>query len=304
VESIPVEELNDFIVRLMKRGMSANTVRHNVIIVAQFFRRNGRPGLTRQLHLPGKISTLPREYKEDALGRFFGACDAWERALFSTFLLTGMCAQEVMHLCWPDVNLRLRTIRVTAKPERGFYPKRWEEREIPIASHLVNLLEGHPRTNGPFVFPSPTGNREQSMLRRVKEVAVQAGLKTEFDLKTFRSTFATRMLRAGFDVRTVLHWMGHKSLETTMRYLVPATDVHERLNRSRFPQRRHRSPNPRGERLRTCRLQQMGRDQKPSRAWIDQLGWGSCRSPSGSPGTAGCGLEVGDTRPLLIKRVF
>lgn len=235
VESITVEELNDFIVRLMKRGVSANTVRHNVIIVAQFFRRNGRPGLTRQVHLPEKISTLPREYCEDDLGRFFGACDAWERALFSTFLLTGMREQEVMHLWWPDINFRLRTIRVTAKPERGFYPKRWEEREIPIANQLVSLLKGHPRTNSPFVFPSPTGNREQNMLRRVKEVAVQAGLKTEFDLKTFRSTFATRMLRAGFDVRTVQHWMGHKSLETTMRYLVPATEVHERLDQVTIP---------------------------------------------------------------------
>lgn len=129
VESITVEELNEFSIRLMKRWMSPNTVLHNIIIVAQFFRRNGRPGLTRQLHLPEKISTLPREYSEDDLGKFFGACDAWERALFSTFLLTGMREQEVMHLCWPDINFRLRTIRVTAKPERGFYPKRWEERE-------------------------------------------------------------------------------------------------------------------------------------------------------------------------------
>lgn len=235
VESITVEELNEFIVRLMKRGMSANTVLHNVIIVAQFFRRNGRPGLTREMHLPEKISALPREYSEDDLAKFFGACDAWERALFSTFVLTGMREQEVMHLCWPDINFRLRTIRVTAKPERGFYPKRWEEREIPIANHLVSVLEGHPRTNSPFVFPSPTGNREQNMLRRVKEVAVRAGLKTEFDLKTFRSTYATRMLRAGFDVRTVQHWMGHKSLETTMRYLVPATEVHERLDLVTIP---------------------------------------------------------------------
>ena len=53
---------------------------------------------------------------------------------------------------------------------------------------------------------------------------------TQFDLKTFRSTYATRMLRAGFDVRTVQHWMGHRSLETTMRYLAPAKDVHDRLD--------------------------------------------------------------------------
>ena len=34
----------------------------------------------------------------------------------------------------------------------------------------------------------------------------------------------------GFDVRTVQHWMGHKSLETTMRYLAPATDVRDELD--------------------------------------------------------------------------
>jgi integrase len=36
-------------------------------------------------------------------------------------------------------------------------------------------------------------------------------------------------------VRTVQHWMGHKSLETTMRYLVPASDVHDRLDRVVVP---------------------------------------------------------------------
>src|SRR6202035_2268769 len=56
-----------------------------------------------------------------------------------------------------------------------------------------------------------------------------------FDLKTFRSTYATRMLRQGFDVRTVQPWMGHKSLETTMRYLVPATDVHGKLDQVKIP---------------------------------------------------------------------
>jgi hypothetical protein len=43
------------------------------------------------------------------------------------------------------------------------------------------------------------------------------------------------MLRQGFDVRTVQHWMGHKSPETAMRYLVPATDVHGKLDQVRIP---------------------------------------------------------------------
>ena len=74
------------------------------------------------------------------------------------------------------------------------------------------------------------------MLDRCKAIAKRAGLDpAKFDLKTFRSTYATRMLRQGFDVRTVQHWMGHKSLETTMRYLVPATDVHGRLDLVKIP---------------------------------------------------------------------
>jgi integrase len=69
------------------------------------------------------------------------------------------------------------------------------------------------------------------MLEHCKSIAKRAKLDpTKFDLKTFRSTYATGMLRRGFDVRTVQHWMGHKSLETTMRYLAPATDVHDELD--------------------------------------------------------------------------
>ena len=70
------------------------------------------------------------------------------------------------------------------------------------------------------------------MLDKCKAIAERAKLDAKrFDLKTFRSTYATRMLRSGFDPRTVQHWMGHKSLETTMRYLAPAKDVHDRLDK-------------------------------------------------------------------------
>jgi integrase len=102
---------------------------------------------------------------------------------------------------------------------------------------LAAILERHPETNrSVFMFSSPTGNREQNMLRLCKAVAEPAGLDpAAFDLKACRSSYATRMLRQGFDVRTVQDWMGHKSLKTTMRYLVPATDVHDRLDEIEIP---------------------------------------------------------------------
>jgi integrase len=135
------------------------------------------------------------------------------------------------------VDVKLQTVRVSAKPDLGFYPKRWEDREIPAPAELIAELQKHTRRpNCKFVFPSPTGNREQHMLDHCKSVAKRAGLDpTKFDLKTFRSTYATGMLRRGFDVRTVQHWLGHKSLETTMRYLAPATDVHDELDLVTIP---------------------------------------------------------------------
>ena len=52
-------------------------------------------------------------------------------------------------------------MRVTAKPELGFYPKRWEEREVPIPVQLIGLLKAHTRRPScNFVFSSPKGNRE------------------------------------------------------------------------------------------------------------------------------------------------
>jgi integrase len=104
---------------------------------------------------------------------------------------------------------------------------------VPVPKQLIELLKVHPRKDGSrFVFPSPRGNRELHMLDKCKAIAERAKLSpTHFHLRRFRSTYATRMLRSGFDVRTVQHWMGHKSLETTMRYLSPAKDVHERLDK-------------------------------------------------------------------------
>jgi integrase len=95
--------------------------------------------------------------------------------LFATFLLTGFREQEVMFLRWSDVNFELRTVRVTSKPELGFYPKRWEDREIPAPVELIEELRKHMhRPNCQFVFPSPTGNREQHMLDHCKSIAKRA----------------------------------------------------------------------------------------------------------------------------------
>jgi integrase/recombinase XerD len=233
IDSITTDDLNQFMVHLKKRHrLENNSLIHNMVIVAQFMKKQGRPGLMRGVELPEPVRSLPREYTDGELEAFFAACSSEERALFATFLLTGFREMEVVHLAWTDINFTLSTIRVTAKPDLGFSPKRWEEREVPAATYLMELLKAHPHKGASrLVFPSPPGNREYHMLDKCKAIAERAKLNPEhFDLRKFRSTYATRMLRAGFDVRTVQHWLGHRSLETTMRYLAPARDVRERLD--------------------------------------------------------------------------
>jgi hypothetical protein len=50
--------------------------------------------------------------------------------------MTGMREQEVMHAYWSDVNFSHTTVRVSHKPDRGWTPKAYKEREIPIPATI------------------------------------------------------------------------------------------------------------------------------------------------------------------------
>jgi integrase len=200
IDQISSDDLTSYIIVLKKdHSLGANTILHNLVIVARLLKRLGRPGVTKGLRLPERITRLPREYREADLAKFFKAAYDTEKALYSTFLLTGFREMEVVHLYWSDINFDLQTARVSSKPELGFYPKRWEEREVPIPVKLIELLKAHrPRPGCKLVFPSPTGNREYHMLDHCKAVAKRATLEeAQFDLKTFRSTYATRTFGLG-----------------------------------------------------------------------------------------------------------
>jgi len=144
-------------------------------------RRHHRRAATARTH-----HTTAARAPHSGPGQFVKAAYDSEKTLLSTFLLTGLRELEVVQLFCTDVSFELRTIRVSAKPELGFYPKRWEEREVPIPVQLIERLKAHTRRPGcNFVFSSPKGNREYHMLDHCKAVAKRAGLDpAKFDLKT------------------------------------------------------------------------------------------------------------------------
>jgi integrase len=134
------------------------------------------------------------------------------------------------------VNLAAATVRVSHKPEWGWTPKAYKEREIPIPAKLVKKLKAFRAKadkNCGLVFPTAGCNPKLDFLDCLKTVAERTKLKREdFWLHEFRSTFATRCLWAGVDLRTVQQWLGHSDMESTMRYLKPSRSqkVREKVN--------------------------------------------------------------------------
>jgi integrase/recombinase XerD len=170
----------------------------------------------------------PEIYEPEDLDALFAACDDEERLWFEFFLGTGMREQEVQHVYWRDVNLKASTVWVTHKSDRGWTPKAYKERGIPISDSLVARLKAwKPRSDGrcELLFPTSGCNPKLDFLDCLKAVAERAGLDpSDFWLHKFRATFATRLLRAKLDLASVQKVLGHTDIASTMRYLRAADD--------------------------------------------------------------------------------
>jgi integrase/recombinase XerD len=200
--------------------------------VMMFLKAHGIRGLVGKNDWPRYTEEEPEIYEQEELDKLFAKCDAEERLWYEFFLMTGMREQEVMYTYWSDVNLTAGTVRVSHKPDRGWTPKAYKEREIPIPTKLVNSLKAWKKEaakNCALVFPTAGCNPKLDFLDGLKAVSERAKLdKENFWLHKFRATFATWSLWAGVDLRTVQQWLGHSDMESTMRYLKPSRSQHVR----------------------------------------------------------------------------
>jgi len=204
--------------------------------VMSFLKARGVRGLVGKNDWPRYVEEEPEVYEQEDLDKLFAACDQQERLWFEFFLMTGMREQEVMHCSWDDINTSRGTVTVRYKPEYGFSPKNYREREIPIPAKLVKRLKALKAKSDKtcsLVFPTSGCNPKLNFLDDLKACAERAKLKKEdFWLHKFRATFATWSLWAGVDLRTVQQWLGHSDMESTMRYLKPSRSqqVREKVN--------------------------------------------------------------------------
>lgn len=99
-----------------------------------------------------------------------------------------------------------------------------KDRLVPLSTQLLEVLRGYWREHRPrqwlFVGSDPAcALCPNTVQRACQQVVRRTGLTKPTSMHTLRHCFATHMLEAGVDLRTLQVIMGHRSLQTTARYL-------------------------------------------------------------------------------------
>jgi len=171
-------------------------------------------------HLPyGKRPRrLPSVLGQGEMMRFLEAIDhpVCRLALMATYA-AGLRVSEVVRLRVDDIDVDRMLIHVVGKGDK--------ERVVPLSRVLLEELRAFwraRRPSGPWLFTPRTSNRPISvkMVQRVcARARVSAGIRKRVTVHTMRHSYATHLLEAGTDIRTVQALLGHATLATTAVYL-------------------------------------------------------------------------------------
>ncbi len=256
IEDIDRRDILNYMESIRRSGASPRTTFNKISVILTFLKKQGRPSVLHPSDVPKYTEKIVKAYSRGQLEKLFSAADREDFELFHFFLGTGCRDNEVVHACWRDLDIEAKTFYVSEKPEFGFRIKDRQERIVPISDSLVSILHGrrkrYPDTE--LIFPGPSGRPNNHLIRRLKKLALKAGLNcgrctrknglcckdspvcAEWDLHRFRKTFATFHAEAGVSVHTLTSWLGHGDLETVLSYLATgdpsSPKVREQVNRT------------------------------------------------------------------------
>ncbi len=242
-----LDEINDddvitYVASLKARNLSDRTIANYCATLNAFLRRYEYKEKVKKRFVPKPTEKKVCAYSTSDLKAIFRAADPDEEMLFRFFLGLGMREREVMFSAWRDIDFERGLFHVTEKPDAGFSIKDKEERLIPIPTGLLEELKKRcrKRMHERWIFPTDRGQPDGHMLRKLQNLGLRAKLncgecrtKTgtsckvaacckQLGLHKFRRTYATLHHENGVPIRTLMSWLGHAELETTIRYLAAA----------------------------------------------------------------------------------
>ena len=190
----------------------------------RFFYREtlGRDDIPASLAPVKEPRSLPIVLGPDELVRFFVAIkNLKHRALLMTAYAAGLRISEVARLRTADIDSARMVIRV----DRG---KGQKDRYVMLSPRLLEILRAYWKAARPgeFLFPGARPDRPitAGSVRKVCSRARRAaGLAKHVTVRALRHSFATHLLESGTDLRTIQVLLGHRSLNTTARYVHVAT---------------------------------------------------------------------------------
>jgi integrase len=134
--------------------------------------------------------------------------------LFRFLLFTGARVGEVCSLVWDDVDFTTGMI--------GFVQTKTKKRkEIPMTREIRDILRTQTRGVGQapvFVRHDGRARSRGEVTRAFNLAKLLAGTPSAYSVHTIRHTFASWLVMAGKDLKTVSELMGHADIRMTLRY--------------------------------------------------------------------------------------
>jgi integrase/recombinase XerC len=218
---------------LHEQGYARSTVARRLAAVRSFCRHLCRQGQLESnpaagLRGPRQDKKLPHFVSREDMARLLAApptdqpLGLRDRALLETLYSAGLRVSELTGLNLDDLDLDggLATVRGKGKRERLALLgppavealRAWLAARPAVASGRAARL--------PALFANKNGTRlsSRSVGRLLAKYLNQAGLDPRTSPHTLRHSFATHLLDAGADIRSVQELLGHRSLSTTQIY--------------------------------------------------------------------------------------
>ena len=147
-----------------------------------------------------------------------------DSAMLELFYSSGLRLSELAALNVTDLDFRQALVKLRGKGKK--------ERIVPVGKQALQAIDEYikkttevRKKSDENLFKNPLflnvrGKRitARSIARIVDSTAVKSGIGRKISPHALRHTFATHLLNAGADLRSIQELLGHESLSTTQKY--------------------------------------------------------------------------------------